>query len=156
MDATKALSELRYLEMELSGVMDAAAGRVTDRDDAEELRRIGEQHRAHASEAAEALSAMGAADAQPDGHFRQHVQATEREVLHASDEGGLFNGLADAERYDLRLHEHMLAAADVPSDVTDLIARQTDAQRASVQLLESRAPGIGPEIQGVRIRGGPA
>lgn len=158
MDATEALSELRYLELELSSMMDAASGRMTDHDDAEELRRIGEQHRMHAGQAAEALQRIGAVDAQPGDSFRAHVHATEREVMHARDEGGLFNGLADAERYNLRLHEHILAAADIPANVTDLVAQQTDAERVSVRLLESRAPAFGPEIGGVRTapRGGPA
>jgi hypothetical protein len=148
MDEKQALTELRFVEQELSSVIGQVVGRVSDEDVRSGLQQVRDEHARQAGEVAEALTAIGQAEAQPPGRFREHVQALEREILHARDEDGLFDSLAVAERFDVQLHEH-LRRETMPAQVHGVIEKQLAEDQEHLNFLENRAPGITPTIHGV-------
>jgi hypothetical protein len=157
MNEKQALAELRFVEQELSSVMGQVIGRVSDEEVRDGLRYVRDEHARQAGEIGEALTAIGAAEAQPPREFREHVNAIGREVMHARDEDGLFNGLATAERFDVDLHERFLGE-EPPIQVRGIIEKQTAEDRDHLDFIENRAPGITPTIHGVEAvpKRGPA
>jgi hypothetical protein len=148
MDERELLSELHFLEDELGKAMGRVAPRVADEEVRAGVEAIAQDHTRQAEEAAHALGDIGCTECTPRPEFRSHVAALEREVLHATDQDGLFNALAGAEKLDVMLHEQMIAEG-FPAPVQQVIEQQTELERDHLDYLENRAPGITPTIHGV-------
>lgn len=150
MDEKEALSELREVEQELSRVIVATADRVSDEDVRAGLERVAGEHDRQARGLTEELTAIGQADAEPaDAYFREHLEALSRAVAHSRGEDGLFNSLVEAERYDLGVHERLLAE-ELPARVRGIIEQQTPQEEEHLNFVENLAPGITPTIHGPR------
>ncbi|MBE0476767.1 MAG: ferritin-like domain-containing protein [Coriobacteriia bacterium] len=138
----ESLSELAFMERELSWLADEAAGRMTDPDVAEHLRDLRDDHENAAARLGEALEDAGGEAGVP-GELRESVRALQRGVRHAHDADGVVAAMLDAERAGLASYESALETG-LPEETGRLVRERLAQARGRVGFLAEVAPEMLP------------
>lgn len=137
----ESLSELAFVEREMSWLADEAAERAKDPGLAARMRRLRDEHESAAARFSGALAAPDAERPAVTERVRDRVRGLQRRVRSARDQTALLESVLEAEKVDVELHQAALAGG-LPEDTGALVREQLAVERAHVRSLEE--PDDGP------------